>query len=399
VKKPDLIRFAIVAALSLAPAVANAFARFAYALLLPAMRSDLALTYSQAGALNSANALGYLAGALFAARCVNRFGHRNLFCGGMLVVVASILGCGLTDEFNAQLALRALGGASGAVVFICGAVLASNVFPGQPRHSSSATALYFGGAGLGLLISGVGIPFGLAIAGDHAWRGAWLALGAVSAVFANVAMWAAYRVTEPATDAQRARWRAAEFAPALASYFLFGLGYIAYMTFVVAWMRAHGADAFDVAMTWGMLGLATLLAPFAWRIPRSRMHASRVLAAAGLLLAVGAAIPLVVTSLIAMILSALFFGGAMFTVPTAVTDLTRTSLPKSAWGPAVATFTVVFAVGQMIGPALTGWLGDLTGSLRAGLAASVAILVAASVVARMQRTQLAAPIELRSRAA
>jgi len=51
-------RFSVVAALSLGPAVSNSFARFAYALMLPAMRADLGLNYSQAGALNTANAIG-----------------------------------------------------------------------------------------------------------------------------------------------------------------------------------------------------------------------------------------------------------------------------------------------------------------------------------------------------
>src|SRR3982751_365084 len=151
-------RYGVLAALSLAPAVSNAFARFAYALLLPAMRNDLGLTYSQAGALNSGNALGYLAGAIFAARYVSRYGNRNLFCAGMIAAVAAVIGCGVTSHFAVQLALRALGGASGAVVFICGAVLASNVFPGQPRHSSTATAIYFGGAGLRPPLSGAGTP-------------------------------------------------------------------------------------------------------------------------------------------------------------------------------------------------------------------------------------------------
>jgi MFS family permease len=86
-----------------------------------------------------------------------------------------------------------------------------------------------------------------------------------------------------------------------------------------------------------------------------------------------------------MILSAFFFGGAMFTAPAAVTDLVKTSLPKTAWGPAVAVFTVLFAVGQSIGPVLTGRLADATQSLYAGLAASVAILLAASAAAMAQR--------------
>ena len=85
-------------------------------------------------------------------------------------------------------------------------------------------------------------------------------------------------------------------------------------------------------------------------VPRARWSAARTLAAAGVVLSVGAAIPLFSTSLPAMILSALLFGAAMFTAPTAVTDLVKTSLPKPAWGPAVAVFTVVFAIGQSIGP-------------------------------------------------
>jgi hypothetical protein len=41
------------------------------------------------------------------------------------------------------------------------------------------------------------------------------------------------------------------FHAALGNYFLFGVGYIAYMTLVVAWMVSHGASALDVGLTWG----------------------------------------------------------------------------------------------------------------------------------------------------
>src|SRR5204862_1160598 len=93
----------------------------------------------------------------------------------------------------------------------------------------------------------------------------------------------------------------------------------------------------------------------------------------------GAAIPLYSTALPAMILSAFLFGTAMFSVPTSITDLIKTSLPKTAWGPAMAVFTVVFAIGQSIGPVLTGWIADAAHSLSASLAASVAIPLAPSV--------------------
>ncbi|HSV17973.1 MAG TPA: YbfB/YjiJ family MFS transporter [Casimicrobiaceae bacterium] len=377
-------RFWLIGALSLAPAVSNSFARFAYALLLPAMRTELGLNYSQAGALNTANSLGYLAGALLAARYVARLGNAPLFRAGMIVTVLAIVGCGLTDSFTAQLVLRTMSGAGGAVVFICGAVLASNVFPERPALSSTAIAVYFGGAGAGILLTGAGVPWLLALRGDAAWREAWLAIGAVSAVFAVLGIRAAGRIAEPSRPTDRSEWPLRLFRPALGSYFLFGAGYIAYMTFVVAWMVSHGSSARDVALTWGTLGLATMAAPVLWRVPRARWHPARTLAAAGVVIAIGAAIPLFATSRVSMLMSALFFGCGMFTAPSAVTDLAKTALPAAARGSAVAVFTVIFAVGQAVGPLVSGWLADLTHSLDWTLAASVAILLAASATALLQ---------------
>ena len=46
-------------ALSLGAAISLGMARFSYGLLLPPMRDDLAWSYTLAGAMNTANALGY----------------------------------------------------------------------------------------------------------------------------------------------------------------------------------------------------------------------------------------------------------------------------------------------------------------------------------------------------
>lgn len=378
-------RFWVLTALSLGPAVSTSFARFAYALILPAMRSDLGLNYSQAGSLNTANALGYLVGALLCTRYVPRLGNRRLFSFGMVVTVLALVGSGLAEGFGAQTGFRAVAGVSAAMVYICGAVLASNLFPDRPNLSSSAIAVYFGGAGAGIVLSGVGIPWLLATMGDSAWRAAWLAIGGLSVLFAIASIWASRRIDEPSIGTAVRPWSLKEFRGALASYFLFGLGYIAYMTFVVAWMVSRGASALSVALTWGTLGAATMIAPIVWRVPRSRWPGARTLAAVGVVISVGAAIPLYSTSLPAMILSAFFFGTAMFSTPATVADLIKTSLPKTAWGPAIAVFTVVFAIGQSIGPVLTGWIADAAHSLNASLAASVVILLGASVAAMCQR--------------
>ena len=54
----------LAAGLSFGSAIALGLTRFSYALLLPAMKADLGWNFAQAGAMNTANALGYLLGAL-----------------------------------------------------------------------------------------------------------------------------------------------------------------------------------------------------------------------------------------------------------------------------------------------------------------------------------------------
>ncbi len=64
----------LILVLALAPAVGVGLCRFAYSLLLPDMRDSLGWSYATAGFMNTANAAGYLTGALAASPIVRRIG-------------------------------------------------------------------------------------------------------------------------------------------------------------------------------------------------------------------------------------------------------------------------------------------------------------------------------------
>ena len=373
--------------LSLGTVVSNSFARFAYALMLPAMRNDLGWNWSQAGWLNTANAFGYLAGALLARALVDRVGNRALFVAGMPATALALLATGLVDDLLALSVLRAIAGVAGAMVFVCGGALAGNVFPDDPRRATLAITVFFGGSGAGLVLCGAGIPLLLERGGDAAWPQAWLAMGAASLAMTVAAIAAARAIAEPAALASAGApvWRPRDFAPALLAYTGFGLGYIGYMTFVIAWMREHGASTTDVILVWSLLGIATLVAPWLWKRPFAEWRCGPVIALVMTVLAAGAGLPLLASSLPAMLASAALFGAGMFSTPSAVSTLIRKQLPKPAWGGAMAVFTILFAIGQIVGPTVTGWLADLHGSLRPGLALSVAVLLAGAVVALWQK--------------
>jgi len=371
--------------LSFGPAVSNSFARFAYALILPAMRSDLQWSYSQAGSINTVNAFGYLLGALLVRATVGRLGNRAMFGWGMALTSLAIAATGLVRGFEALMAVRVLAGVGGAAVFICGGALSGNIFRHRPQLATTTIAIYFAGGGIGLMLSGVAVPLLLEARGSAAWPLAWRGMGYASLLMTLAAAWAAWSIAEPGKMAGEARWKLRPFAAELASYTMFALGYIGYMTFVIAWMRVNGASTATVIAVWFVLGLATLLAPLVWRNPAEHWPGGRPLAAVMAVLTAGATLPLASAQPAAMLLSAALFGLAMFSAPSSVGSFIKRALPRPAWGSAIATFTAVFAAGQIAGPVAIGWLADRSGSLQVGLAASAALLALGAVLALAQR--------------
>lgn len=171
---------------------------------------------------------------------------------------------------------------------------------------------------------------------------------------------------------------------ALAAYFLFAVGYIVYMTFLVAWMRARGASAELVALTWSVLSIAVMVSPFLWRNVLASAQGGAALALSCALTGVGTLMPLLFGGSAGVILSAALFGFSFLIVPAAITSFSRKNLAEAQWGASVALFTTLFALGQTIGPVAAGAIVDQTNSISIGLAGAGLTLLAAALVAAVQ---------------
>jgi predicted MFS family arabinose efflux permease len=375
--------FLIACGLALGPTVALGFARFAYALLLPVMRQDLNWSYSLAGGMNTANALGYLIGALAAAPLMRAIGARVAFIAALILTALALLASGSSDVYAWLLAARTIAGIGGAIIFVTGGALTSHVASSMPKQSGLLLTTYYAGAGFGILLSGISLPFAIQTGSD--WRFLWVALGIAAIAVGFISSLTAWRLPD-----QRAQTSSVSsvspwiLAWSFAAYFCFALGYIAYMTFSVAFIRANGAGTLEVATFWAVLGVAAMLAPTVWSTPITRWPAARGLSAALLAVALGAALPLVSSALLVMLVSAVCFGGSFLSVVAATTALVRRYLPSSAWSAGIALFTVIFAAGQSLGPLVSGILSDGAGGLRAGLGWSAAVLALGAVIALVQ---------------
>lgn len=385
--RTNLTLWLIVLGLSLGPAVSNGFARFAYGLVLPAMRDDLGWSYTEAGWINTANAIGYLLGAVLALALISRLGPALLFTGGMALTALSLVLSGLTDDFLLLSLWRILAGIGGAPVFIAGGVMASALFRDDKAKNALAIAVYFGGGGIGMIICGGALPYMVDWFGIGVWPLTWLLVGVLSYLCFLPGYWAAAAspAPPPAPKGDAGRLPSAAMFCAEAAYFCFGLGYVIYITFLIAWLYNQGAETGLIAWTWAIMGLAVWLSPFAWSRVLAAAEGGRAIALTSLAVGLGILVPLVDASLIGVTASALLVGGSFFMVPTSVTTFSRKNLPQTQWGKAVARFTVIFSVGQIIGPTGAGYLADITGDNTAGLGAAGCILLLGAVFGGLQK--------------
>lgn len=182
--------------LSIGAALALGLSRFAYGLLLPPMRADLGWTYVEAGALNTANGLGYIGGALVSALAASRWGVARTFLAGFLISVAVLLLTAETRSFALLFALRSVGGISTAVTFILGAGLTTAICPAEePRRRGTLVGLYVAGVGIGMLLPGAAIPVILE-AGAQQWPTGWAALGLMGVAGLPIVWWRQQRADD-----------------------------------------------------------------------------------------------------------------------------------------------------------------------------------------------------------
>ena len=395
-------------ALSMGAAVSLGITRFAYALLLPPMRADLGWSYTLAGAMNTVNALGYLLGALATPLLLRRGPPGALMLVGAVLATLFMGLCGFFLEAAPLLLQRLLAGVASAFMFITGGLMAARLGALDAPRSGLLLGLYYGGTGWGISLSALLVPAVLQAAPQpHAWTWAWwalaLACGAATALLVwpvrvlrrmdVVAAAAAPSASAPASAAVVAGvagvaarvFKVRDFAPALAGYAMFGVGYIGYMTFVVALLRAQGVGGGAVTVFYALLGLAVVASSRLWAGLLDRYRGGQALAILNALLGLATLAPALTAAWPVVLGSGLLFGAVFLSVVASTTALVRHNLPASQWAAGISAFTIVFAAGQIVGPTVVGWIADGPGGLARGLVFSAAALWLGALLAARQK--------------
>jgi predicted MFS family arabinose efflux permease len=388
-------------ALSLGAAVSLGITRFAYGLLLPPMRDDLGWSYTLAGAMNTANAVGYLIGALAMSWLLKRLSPMRVLLAGSVLATLFMAASGFFTSATALLLQRCLAGVASALVFSTGGLLAARLGARQPHRSGFLLGLYYGGTGLGIVVSAFGVPWLLerAAGQPHGWAWAWWGLSLLCALATALLAWparvlAASEAARPAAAATTGQaagplasrvFRMRDFAFALAGYAGFGVGYIGYMTFVIALLREQGSSPGAITLFYALLGVAVIASSRIWAGLLDRHQSGQALARLNALLGVAAILPALTTAWPLVIASGLLFGGVFLSVVASTTALVRHNLPPAQWAAGISAFTVIFAAGQIVGPTVVGLIADGPGGLARGLGFSALALWVGAALALRQR--------------
>ena len=354
----------------LAMALVMGIGRFYYTPMLPLMQADYGFDAAVAGFIASANFAGYLAGSIAASFI--RPGRARLWIFRLSVVASLVTtaAMGMTDDTTAWLVLRTISGIASALAMICATTLISEAL--FTVDEAGRISWIFVGVGAGIALSGILTQVaGGALSSSSMWYLAGgLCVLMVPFIFAELRDRTLERRPHKAHGRLR-QPRPLPFMALLINYTCEGLGYSVFATFIVVIVKeSPGMEGF-ADWVWVIAGIAGAFSILLWAAIAGRIGYAAALAAAYLLQVVGTALPALSGSGLAAIVAAAMFGGTFM----GITMLTLAVGRQSVDGRGIAILTVGFGLGQMIGPAVAGYMVTAGYSYSAALIGSAGVLL------------------------
>lgn len=373
-------------------------ARFGYSLVLPSMQVALGLENTQAGALATANLIGYLALSVIGGALASRFGPRAVITVGLAVAGISMLLTGMARGFYDAAAWRFVTGVGSGMSNVPVMGLIASWF--SARRRGFATGIGVAGSSVALIALGPSVPWMLDRFGGDGWRGCWMLFGGGTIILAVMSMLllrnrpgdlglAQYGEAAPSQAASPARASALEWGKVYRApmvwllgfvYVAFGFSYIIYMTFFFKHLTTQGGYSNEAAGALFMtVGWFSIFCGLIWGTISDYIGRKRALVLVYLVQAAAFMLFGLWNAPAGYTISAILFGLTAWSIPAimaaACGDLLGPRLAPAALG----FITLFFGIGQAAGPSVAGFLADTSGSFSSSflLAGVVAVFGAA----------------------
>jgi len=387
----------VVAAGTLCVFAGLGFGRFALGMLLPAMGDSLHLSYSEMGLISTANFVGYLAAVLVCGFFSARIGSRLLIFLALLLVAFSMLLVSRAGSFFTVALFYTLTGMGSGASNVPMMALVASWFSSRQRGRAAGFIVI--GSGFAILLSGKLIPYLNQLGTSEGWRTSWLVLGIIVLLISFICFLVIrdspeelglrpYTVGKTAVsggpapfDREPASVTRKDIYHLGAIYFLFGYTYVIYATFIVTTLvQERGFSETVAGNFWSWVGFLSLFSG-----PVFGTLSDRLGRKAGLIMVF--AIQMCAYLLVALSLPGIFlylsigcYGIVAWAIPSIMAALVGDYVGPQKTARVFGFITFIFALGQIAGPAVAGFLAERFGSFSssfymAALFAGLAVLL------------------------
>ncbi len=374
------------------------FGRFGYTMILPAMKTGLSLTESQAGDLATGNMIGYLILAVTCGFLSAHFSARKIITFFMLLLSVSMFITGFSPDFGTAFFGRVLAGIGSGGTNI--PVLAIVIAWFDVSKRGLATGITVSGSSFGLLLTGLIIPAIISDGGLNGWRYSWFALGSGSLIIAFMCALllrnnpeekmllpvggqsaSTNAVKNPGTLFQSFKivYRSFTVWHLALIYVMYGFSYIIYATFFVRYLNWEGGFTLtEAGRLWSVIGALSIASGFIWGSISDRAGRKYGLffvyslqCACFLIFGLWKSSP-------GFYLSSFLFALTAWSIPAIMAAFAGDVLGPRTGSAALGFITLFFGIGQAAGPFAAGRIAGYFGSYTpAFVAAGIASFIGA----------------------
>lgn len=368
---------------------ALAIGRLAYGFLLPAMRAELGLSVSQAGNLGTASSLGYLALVLPAGYLASRYGPRSSMLFGLLLITLSCAAMAIVSGYLVYLLLMIAMGFGTALLYTPLIALLVGWFP---NRRGTVIGVANSGIGIGIFVVGLLVPRIIESQGDEGYRTVWALFAAFAALILMMVCWL---VKNPPSLTGAMRGHSIETANRKESrrmvlqntairslaliYGVLGVSYIVLSVFTYSYALESGIDPVRAGAMASVSGFLSIFAGSIWGGVSDFIGRAGTLMLCFALVCTATVLPVVLPTDVGFsihyVTTGLVLGGLFTVILAATSERVDFALVPIA----VSVVTVVFAIGQLLGPALAGQLIEQSGQYGVAFAGS-GVLMAVGVM-------------------
>lgn len=358
--------------------VVLSFARLSYGVILPFMKDGLQITYKQAGYLGTITSLGYLCTLIFAGILASKWGGKKTILLGISLVSLGLIGLTFTPVYWVTIIFMLLLGIGTSFTFTPLITLLVSWFP---TKKGLVIGLATSGTGIGMLFSGVVVPYLGTANNDIGWRMAWgiFAIIGILVFFLTLLFIKDSPVNLPAKTEKKQSlpsevYKNRNVVNVGFIYGIIGITYLVQMIFIMSYMLESGISTKLAGQLIALNGILSIFSGPIWGFISDRIGRRFSLIFTMSLTVISMILPVFFPTLVGFTMHILILSSTFTGLFTLVQASSMDHVKPAEMPLAFSYVTFYFAVGQLIGPTIAGWLIEEWGGFKSAFLFSSIIL-------------------------